>query len=367
MATTHSQWPASQPSPFSQHAHTPSLPKMYDIPDQLSPAQVEAMKILTHVLEKLKEPDSKYYARYGKWVERHQKLDDFCFRCVRPQVWTFLGGRWSLDGLKAIGGDLRFEGRGVYVNGVLGLDKRVRTYIGQASSLRQRFAQHLNFRYRRDNPSLHYLAIQKSIYNAFGTLALLPSPSMGNHTLPGMDSPDLLLNVIEMWMSLVFRSLPAQALEAWIPKGVDAGRIEGKEGEFGGLNIAVPLDQGGDQRDWIDLSECGDTLVLEYLGIGEKKAEAERKKRNDTPIANSEIKEEQDESTQTKKTDNVEEVFAERRRKYTELAKRRNRKKYAETLVSPVTVVAIGVAVVFGVMLLRSNGGPGLAPRGRLR
>lgn len=77
-------------------ARTPTM-SMNDIPIQLSPAQSEAQDILSHLLSRLKEPESKYYTRYGEWVERHPRLDDFCFRCIRPQVWSYLNGRWSLD------------------------------------------------------------------------------------------------------------------------------------------------------------------------------------------------------------------------------------------------------------------------------
>lgn len=183
---------------------------------------------------------------------------------------------------------------------------------------------------------------------------------MGNHTLPGMDAPELLLNLLEMWMALVFRSLPIQILEAWVPDDVNSSRKEGKEGEFGGLNIAIPLDQGGREREWVDLSECGDPLVLEYLGIIDKKPETEQKKQSDVLSTNTEAKKEVEgdavgSKKRRNKTDNVEEVFAERRRKYTELAKRRNRRDYGANQVSPVTVVAIGVAVVFGIMLLRNK------------
>jgi hypothetical protein len=259
---------------------------MYDLPSDFTSAQLEAKKILAHLLERLKEEDSKHYPKYGKWVERHPRLDDFCFRCIRPQVWTFLNGRWSLDAMKAIGGDLKYEGRGLYLDGVLGLDRRVRIYIGQAGSIRSRVAQHLNFRYRRDNPSLHYHAMQNSIYNSIGLIAQVPSPNMGNQTLPGMDCPDLLLNVLEMWMCLVFRSLPLQTLDIWLPEDgtLKKGRKSGQEGEFGGLNVASPLDQGEKQREWLDLSECEDPLIREYLGRGRESSKVEVKEEEDSPV-----------------------------------------------------------------------------------
>jgi hypothetical protein len=356
------------PSPSRLPSHrlkaftAPADTNMFDYPTEpLSLAQLESRKILSHLLEKLKEKDSRYYVRYGKWVERHVRLEEHCFRCVRPQVWTFLNGRWSLDGLKAIGGDLKFDGRGVYFNGVLGLDKNVRIYIGQAISIRQRVGQHLNFRYRRDNPSLHYHALQHSVYNAIGPLAILPSSNMGNHTLPGMDSPDLLLNLIEMWMCLVFRTLPTQTLEVWLPDDgtINKSRREGKEGEFGGLNIATPLDHGEKEREWLDLSESDDPLIREYLGLGRKLSSVEERKRSEIQYLKTEPKEEE------KQEREEDAPVQERRAQYTKRAKSYNtwraQQDNPSQAVGFLFAVAIGIAI--GAALLRSGGGP--RPSGR--
>src|SRR5690242_2904363 len=99
---------ASSQEPHNAHASqargsssltstSPQFARMNDLPAQLSPAQTEAQEILRHVITRLQDPASRYNSRYSKWVERHPKLDDFCFRCIRPQVWSFLNGRWSLD------------------------------------------------------------------------------------------------------------------------------------------------------------------------------------------------------------------------------------------------------------------------------
>lgn len=264
---------------------------MNNVPAELSPSQLEAKQILDHLLLRLQDPDSRYHSRYAPWIQRHPRLADFCLHCVRPQVWTSLQSRWTLDNLKLIGGDLRFEGRAIYLNGILGLDRRVRVYVGQSTSLRQRVAQHLNFRYRRDNPSLHYHALQNSVYNTIGVVAVLPSLGMGNQGLPGMDAPELLLNVLEMWMALVFRALPEQISEVWLPS--EAGDERRGNGVFGGLNVASPLDTGQKEREWVDLSESNDILVREYMrtrfGIGDESKHAtrirneDREKEDDTP------------------------------------------------------------------------------------
>jgi hypothetical protein len=213
---------------------------------------------------------------------------------------------------------------------------RVRIYIGQASNIRLRIAQHLNFRHRRDNPSLHYHALQLSIYNSMGLLAILPSPNMGNRILPGMDDPALLLNLLEMWMCLIFRTLPPQTLIEWMPKGIDAKRKPGKEGEFGGLNIANPLDQGAGGRAWVDLSNSEDALIQDYLDV-----EAEK---NSRLSVRGEVKGagEVDPHAATKKA-------------YTEKAQRWNTVSQDSTSLSSGTFAAVGIAVVLGFALWRGN------------
>ncbi|KAJ8110583.1 hypothetical protein OPT61_g6610 [Boeremia exigua] len=277
----------------------------------------------------LKDPESRHCARYGRWAERHPTLDDFCLRCVRPQVWSYLNGRWSLDALKLIAGDLRAEHRAVYLNGVLGLDKRVRIYIGQASSLRPRIAQHLNFRYRRDNPSLHYHAMQSSIYNAIGVLAILPSSGIGGHTLPGMDDPTLLLNLLEMWMSLVFRALPTSTLEEWMPEDISPKRKEGKEGVFGGLNVRCPLDQGASKAGWVDLSDSDDVLVREYAGVHVAKVD---------------------------NAENLRDGAEKRKREYAEKARRLNQ-GHKDAGLSANTLIAFGMGLVLGLALMKGLSG----------
>ncbi|KAF2833120.1 hypothetical protein CC86DRAFT_365096 [Ophiobolus disseminans] len=341
-----SRLPFHKTTPYTS---TPQ-PNMFDYPAELNNAQLEAKRILAHLLETLKDKDSKYYAKYGKWVERHHRLEEFCFRCIRPQIWTFLNGRWSLDSLKWIGGDLKYEGRGVYLDGVLSLDKKVRVYIGQAGQVRARIAQHLNFRYRRDNPSLHYHAMQQSIYNSIGLAALIPSPNMGNQALPGMDSPDLLLNVLEMWMCLVFRTLPKQMLEEWLPNDgtINKNRKEGQEGEFGGLNIACPLDHGEKQREWLDLSESDDPLIRDYLGLGRKIGEGELRKRSDIQYVKAEDKKDGDSNAQKKVA-------------YTELARSYNKdRRQQDNNASQAAgyMLAIAMAGLIVTALVKGSGGP---------
>jgi hypothetical protein len=343
---------------------------MYDLPIQVSPAQTEAKEILAHLLSKLQDPECIYHARYGAWVSRNPRLDDFISRCVRPSVWTFLRGRWSLDALKAVGGDLRFEGRAVYFDGVLGLDRRMRMYIGQTTFLRQRVAQHLNFRYRRDNPSLHYYALENSTYNTIGAVASIPSPHAGNQGLPGMDAPDLLLNVLEMWVCLVFRSLPDAVLEEWVPEheAVSKGRKEGKEGVYWGLNVACPLDNGGERR-FVDLSESQDPLVQEYLKQGrpreqprEQLREQEREQQKVEVVKKEIVKQDPVKTPHQHLRKISEEVDSPEERKIAYAEKARNYNVRAQTDILVPQWVAYGTAAVL-VGLLALNVRSGLQSR----
>lgn len=341
---------------FTSITKAPSDTAMHDLPVELSTAQMEAKQILLHLLERLKDHDSKYYKRYGKWAEYHPHLDDICFRFVRPQIWTFLNGRWSLDALKAVGGDLKTESRGIYFNAVLGIDKKVRLYIGQANTIRPRVAQHLNFRYRRDNPSLHYHALQQSIYNQFGIAVILPSPNMGNHALPGMDRPDLMLNLLELWMCLVFRTLPPQILKEWLPddETISKHPHEGKEGIFQGLNIALPLNHGEKTRDWLDMSTTEDPLVRDYLGVGRKIQPTES--RDDVAMG---TRKQEDKVT----TAEVEDTPAVRRKAYTEHAKSYNKHmnmREAESSQALGLMFALGIGIAIGAALFRTAGGRGV-------
>lgn len=81
-------------------------------------------------------------------------------------------------------------------------------------------------------------------------------------------------------MALVFRSLPSQTLNTWLPDGVN------REGPFGGLNIANPLDNGGGEREWVDLSESKDPLVQDYIQVPGEREETNQntEKRLEQPV-----------------------------------------------------------------------------------
>lgn len=112
------------------------------------------------------------------------------------------------------------------------------------------------------------------MYNVLGAVIVLPGVNSG----PGTDDMALLMNVLELWMCLVFRSLPMQVLEEWLPDdgSVERKRKVGKEGVVGGLNVACPLDQGREDRAFVDLSDDEDPLVRAYLKEVRRKRRDER-------------------------------------------------------------------------------------------
>ena len=347
-----------QMSPAAAMSNTPTTPTPSNRASQttFTPVQLEARAILSHLLTRLSQPpvsssdDGKPhpYHKYAPWISHHgiPTLTQSIYTLIRPQIWHLLSSRLSLDALKHLGGDLRHEGRAIYLNGILGVDKRLRIYVGQSSNLRVRVAQHLNFRYRRDHPSLHYYALEWSIYNVFGVLALLPSSGYGN-AVPGMDDPALLLNVLEMWMCLVFRSLPENTLKDWLPDDVlvDKKKLTAKEGIVGGLNVASPLDQGVEmkERDFVDMSEENDPVVRDYL------KEVQRKKGDG--LIGENLKE-----RKTKDVEVDEEERALRKKMYAEKARRYQQRN--TDIVVPQWVFLGAMAVGVGIMLLRSSGGP---------
>jgi hypothetical protein len=337
----------------------------------LTPPQLEARIILTHLLTRLSQPKNDdtatnpRYDEYSAWINQHSipTLTTSLYSMIRPQLWTLLSSsssssshRLCLDALKHVGGDLRLETRGaIYFNGILGVDKRLRMYVGQSGNLRQRVAQHLNFRYRRDHPSLHYYALEWSVYNVFGVCAVLPPPTSSSSSLvAGMERSDLVMNVLEMWMCLVLRSLPSDTLGEWLPDDelVDKGRKTAKEGVVGGLNVATPLDQGVEVKDmpFVDLSGEVDPAIRDYL------REVKRRKDDRQQVENVKIKD------VTMEVD--EEERALRKKMYAEKARRYSKRRDTD-IVIPQWVFLGAVAVGVGVLLFRSSGGPGSSARWR--
>jgi len=170
-----------------------------------------------------------------------------------------------------------------------------------------------------------------------------------------MDCPDLLLNILEMWMCLLFRSLPHQLLDEWLP--VSSCKEESKE-EESALNIASPLDTGSNnKREWLDLSTSTDPLVHDYLANGDRKrGEVDYAQRPSQQLAQRLL---QDQAEEVRKA-YVEGQKA--HQKEMEAKKKKygkSWKKEEQELVTPVNAVFLGMTIVAVVTVFWFRGSRG--------
>lgn len=110
--------------------------------------------------------------------------------------------------------------------------KRFWLYVGQACVLCLRIEKHKDPRHRSKNIGLHYSVWGSAVdmKSSFVTLAILNPPSS--------TQTQLVLNLAEMWMCLVFQTLTSLHLGSWLPKNTNA-MWSGNH-----LNVALPLWQG---------------------------------------------------------------------------------------------------------------------------
>jgi hypothetical protein len=117
----------------------------------------------------------------------------------------------------------------------------------------------MSFRYRRDNPSLHYFALQRSQEDYYVTLSYVPDS--GGCKYLGIQRSDLFLDLLEMWCCLMFRTLAKKYLEEFLPEDIQL-RKETHEN----LNLDLPLQ--GYSRNWNKirdiLVESTDSLFQGY-------------------------------------------------------------------------------------------------------
>jgi hypothetical protein len=204
--------------------------------------------------------------------------------------------------------------------------------------------------------------LEWSVYNVFGVLAVVV-PSGGGVVVAGMERLDLVMNILEMWMCLVFRSLPTDTLQEWLPSSLlvdDDKRLVAKEGVVGGLNVASPLDQGTDvkQMPFVDLSGEEDSIIQSYL--------QEVQRRKDGRVGNLNAKDERKMKDVETEVEVDEEERALRKKMYAEKARAYSRRKRRDTDVVIPQWIFLGIlAVGVGVLLFRSSGGPGGSGRWR--
>jgi hypothetical protein len=232
--------------------------------------------ILERLLDDVRNPASRHYTRYGAFVSSEgQNLFSLLERCVRREVWELAARVQAksqsnqvdmcsdFDAVKGLGGDMGYHGRAIYLHIVEFADGAVRLYVGQAFNLASRVNnQHADFRYRRDHPSLHNFAVDASTGDTYVVLAQLRETTQS----------DLVLNLLEMWMALCFRTLPGEVLDAWLGAAPNESRrrsgVREDEKKVFGLNVASPLDQG-DKEAWKGafqmLKGSRDAMAREYF------------------------------------------------------------------------------------------------------
>ncbi|KAH7041389.1 uncharacterized protein B0I36DRAFT_312747 [Microdochium trichocladiopsis] len=232
-----------------------------------------AADILSHLLNTLEyPPQERHRKRYSSLVEGNEAaLHRYLFSCLRPEVLEVFSHQSSLPSWATLRklneqGPPPPDAAGVYLNIIRGTDGHDRLYVGQTTRLNQRiFRQHMNFRYRRDNRSLHYHAIEYSSWNNFVVLAVPPPPSGSLPSWLRGSNPQLILNVLEMWCALMFKTLPRNTFEDWLPEKY----LDAEHADWFPLNLALPLDQGdhelGATVDWGEaLRNANDPLARGY-------------------------------------------------------------------------------------------------------
>lgn len=139
-----------------------------------------------------------------------------------------------------IGGDINCHRAAVYLHIIWHPDddkEEFFLYVGQSVDLKTRLKDHMNPLNRNKHPSLHYHAWDSRPGNlsAFVVLAYLDDIRTNNSSIGTKD--DLLkMNIIELWGTLIFQTLPKRELEKYISPITIIGRQH--------LNVFNPLWQG---------------------------------------------------------------------------------------------------------------------------
>jgi hypothetical protein len=134
----------------------------------------------------------------------------------------------------------------VVINGI------TRFYVGQSFDLSVRILDH-NKPSRYATDSLHHLALRTLNENFFVVLCDMALPKEPTA------ATGLVLNIIEMWGVMLFRSLSAHTLQPWMPPNTTVTNDYI-------LNTALPLLQGQKEpeKDWAYLRGTEDPLLKEY-------------------------------------------------------------------------------------------------------
>jgi hypothetical protein len=154
--------------------------------------------------------------------------------------------------------DTSYTGRAIYLHVIEDLDAQ-RLYVGQALNLHRRIEEHMSFRSRRDTPSLHYYALQRSQRDYYVTLSYVPDAN--SCQLLGIQHSNLFLDLLETWCCLMFCTLSKKYLEEFLPKDIQIPKKT-----YENLNLKLPLQESG--SNWYEirdiLLESPDSLCQDY-------------------------------------------------------------------------------------------------------
>ncbi|KAF2419035.1 hypothetical protein EJ08DRAFT_44379 [Tothia fuscella] len=186
--------PPSLPVPSHLHA---------DIITPVNRGAPNPRDILHHMLLKITSPTSSHHERYAAYIQKDiDALEGLLLQCIRPDILEVASTAKiqqapNLSTLPAC--NLNFRGPAVYMHIIEydnNEDPHMRCYIGQSFTLSHRIQhQHENWRYRRDNPSFHYYAFERSSKDRYIVLATI-NQSIGN--------VNLFANLLEMGCCLIF-------------------------------------------------------------------------------------------------------------------------------------------------------------------
>ncbi|KAG8162186.1 hypothetical protein KVR01_007951 [Diaporthe batatas] len=188
---------------------------------------------------------------------------DLLFASMRDEVFEIFGEPNMMPRKETLwkkAGDISKAQRGIYLHIIEGTDNRLRFFVGQSDNMSFHIRRQLrNSRYRRENSSLHGYAMQKSRWDYFVILAVLPpGPTAAEFT---DQEQALLANILCMWCALLSCTLQPSTMEGW--QAGQANRMP-----WTGLNLACPLDHGaeGQYVNWRHaLSESEDSLKRSYV------------------------------------------------------------------------------------------------------
>jgi hypothetical protein len=207
--------------------------------------------VLSTLLLTLSNPSSRHFPRYGDYITTHSphsllsslrpelfKLFDTPNATLTPSSLSSLPkpSFWSLSR------------HAIYLHVIHLPQNKVYCYVGQTNHLSSRIQQHQDFRYRRDHPSYHAYAMDRSSSDSFFVLATVDYSPSGQ--------TNLALNILEMYCALLLRTLPASEVDGWLNSLASAAEpTPSANGDapaspaavsWHPLNIALPIDQGLD-------------------------------------------------------------------------------------------------------------------------